>query len=305
MKRANTEEGNSSKEEGEAKRPRIEEDEKEPATVRGVLLKRNDLVVEVDVVLPHETLCVQRASDMVVYRRSDNMVAYVRDQRDAGKIITEERMIRFNAFAMLVLDKYFPGVKDEPLPIDGPVLLLGRDGGSLTVEQLVDVVTTGASLWPDPNVEYTPMACERARDKQEEAPLLAIYREPEMERMPTEKTWTFVGYDDRSDDAKWRHVWHFTPADSDKAAAVFRAYSMAARVPGHVGVLLDWLDTAELEDKEFFDERMAIVKTLLGKVKFEERATYGQLNIEPVPPQVAGGDRPHALLYYDATTDIW
>jgi hypothetical protein len=271
-----------------------------------VLLKRNDLVVEVDVVLPHKTLCVQRASDTVVYRRSDNMVAYVRDQRDADKIITEERMIRFNAFAMLVLDKYFPGVKDEPLPIDGPVLLLGRDGGSLTVEQLVDVVTTGASLWPDPNVEYTPMACERARDKQEEAPLLPIYREPDMERMPTEKTWTFVGYDDRSDDNLWRHVSRFTPADSDKAAVVFRAYSMAARVPGHVGVLLDWLDTAEVEDEAFVAERLAIVETLLGKAKVEERASFGKLNIEPVPPpQVAGGDRPHALLYYDATTDIW
>jgi len=289
-------------EEQDAKRARLTvEQEKTTKTERGLLLKRSDVIEEVDVEHPHETLSVHDMADVVVYRRSDDLVAYVRDQGDADKAARDRRLAsRVNVFAMLVLNKYFPGVVDAPLPIDGPVLLLGRDGGSLTGEQLMDIHRTGAQTWPDPFAEPKPMAWELSIEKA--ASLKDIYREPRMELMPKDTPWIFAGHDDRSGDHKELCISLFVPASDAKAQAVFRAYWMAAKVPEHFGIVIEWIDPATTADDAFGVDELDIVKNLLGSADLKERSTYGKLDFKGVTADFA--DTPQKLLYYDNTVCV-
>lgn len=288
-------------EQASPKKPRMEK-------VTAVLLKRNDLVEEIELDMEFEYqpntgayvgkigMAACRAlhwpepgAGLQTYRSSSGLYAYVRDQAMAWKTAIHDQLERrVNAFAMRVLERFFPGVVDEETPIDGPVLLLGQNNGSLLSNQLVAIHRAAAEAWPKPDDE--PFRWE------EKASIYTKVDASVDARMPKTAEWIFAGYDDRSEDHKRLMIMLFRPANEAMGLAIFRAYWKARDVPGHFGLVLLWL-SAEAEPDDFDEEHRDIIVTLLGTTNPADRTAFGTWT--DVGHTTAYYDRHAELLYYN------
>lgn len=311
MKRAleNTEDDNPTV----SKRQCVEERATRKTTVKGVLLNRYHILeveldadhLERDV---HAILHLNHHECGDYYRGSDDMEVYVRSQANAGLLLTTDERLHFrtNSFAMRILSNFFPGVADEKIPIDGPALVMGRDGReSLTETQIKELFKFAALAWPKPDEK--PLAWAAAvQDKQ--LSIDELYRSPcdedtLREYMLDDKPWAFVGYSIRSlwaDHEGPRLAELFTPADEEKAKTVFQAYWRAAAVPGYFGLVIEWLSTPE--PNSFGPEELAIIKTLLGSDRPEDR-NLGTWTHSWLDTRTAYDERKR-ILYYDESRSL-